>query len=455
MTTFAATYGVEPWSGIDRKTIPYYVPDLLETYRMRNVYAPFSTFAVDMRQQAAEEMTFTEVYDIEANKEAGGNRDLWFTTSYFDSRKITISCERHYGKVALHKYDPWVTYWRENGGDLRQISRNALGISMTDVIDELTRDAFLSGPFWFISGHTSATDAGTGYPNFSLIGAGDTFNPDDVAKIFLIMDGLHNVPFANDPSGLGGRSVFAITTPGVWYDLNTDESLTFRERLVTLQDRSGLMNYEVGQYMNARYIKTNRNVLWNCGEHTLQTTLTADVAIGSGAASTVDSVYTTGQATLREHSNGSGNSRYISVADATGLAVGDIITIHKTRTNVFGVTNGVDYREGTLTHRRIVSISTLNIGLDKPVLRCEYDSGHYVTKARHVHATVVIGGPRAVVWAVTQSPSLYAPPVIDDGMGQARFTWDMYGKCQTFKPEYAYVIYSAGSSPEGLLPSTA
>lgn len=96
-------YGPEPWSGIDRKTIPYYVADLLETFRIRNVYAPFVTFAVDLRQQSAETMTFTELFDIEASKGVGGNRDLWFNTSYFDSRQFTINCERHYGKVALHK----------------------------------------------------------------------------------------------------------------------------------------------------------------------------------------------------------------------------------------------------------------------------------------------------------------------------------------------------------------
>jgi hypothetical protein len=27
-------------------------------------------------------------------------------------------------------------------------------------------------------------------------------------------------------------------------------------------------------------------------------------------------------------------------------------------------------------------------------------------------------------------------------------------KCQQFRPEMAYVIFSAGSSPEGMLPST-
>jgi hypothetical protein len=452
VATFAGTYGQNPWSDVDRKTIPYYVPALLEQFRLRNVYAPFTTFAVDMEQQNAETMYFSELFDIEADKSSGDNRELWFNTSYIDSRQFSITCERHFGKIALHKYEPWVTYWRKNGGDLRQIARGALGISISDVIDELTRDAYLAGPYWLISGHTSATKSASGYPNFSAITATDTFNPDDLAKIFLIMDMQWNVPFANDPTGVSGRSLFAVTTPGVWYDLITDDTLNFREKLETLQDPR-ILRYEVGQYLNTRYIKTGRNVLWNCGTITAQTTLSADAAIGSGAAATVDGHYTVGQTTVREHTNGAGNTRYVTVADATGLAVGDIVTLHKTRTSAYGVTNGVDFNEGTLTNRRIVSISGTNIAFDKPILRCEYDSGHYLTKAVHIHATVVIGGPRAVVWGVTQPPSLYTPPVIDDGMGQIRYTWDSYMKAQQFRPEMAYVIYSAGSSPEGMLPS--
>lgn len=332
------------------------------------------------------------------------------------------------------------------------IARNALGISISDVVDELTRDAYLSGPYWLLAGHTSGEKSASGYPNFSAIVAGDTFNPDDMAKIFLMMDMQFNIPFANDPTGNYGRALFAVTTSGVWYDLVTNDDLNFRTKLSTLQDQR-IMRYEVGQYMNTRYLKTSRNVLWNCGTITAQTTLAADVAIGSGAAATVDGHYTVGQATIREHTNGSGNSRYITVTDSTGINVGDIITIHKTRTSNYGVSNGVDFNEGTLTNRRVVSVSGNNIGLAKPILRCEYDSGHYVTKALHVHATVVIGGPRSVVWGVTQPPSLYNPPTIDDGMGQVRFTWDAYMKCQQFRPEMAYVIYSAGSSPEGMLPS--
>jgi hypothetical protein len=243
-----------------------------------------------------------------------------------------------------------------------------------------------------------------------------------------------------------------VTTPGVWYDLITGSN-SFKDNLKTLQ-LPMLMNYEVGQHLNTRYIKTARNVLWNCGTIVAQTTLTADVPVGGGAALTVDQVYTVGQASLRtSETNSDTGQRYITVADATDLNVGDMITLHKTRTGKYGVSNGVDFREATLSNRRIVAKNGTQLSLDKPVLKCEYVQGDYVTKALNIHANIFIGGPRAVVWAMTQSPSLYQPPVIDDGMGQKRFTFDYYGKPQPFRPEFAYVVYSAGSSSEGMLPN--
>jgi hypothetical protein len=452
-TTFDTAYGQNPWVGIDRKTIPYYVPELAGVFRRANVYAGMTTFAVSLLQNNATTMYFTEIYDLEYDKSTIDNHSLWLDAMYFDSRQLQISTASYGGKVALHKHDPRVSYWRQSGGDIRQIAKGALGLSMTQQIDELTRDAYLSGPFWLISGHTSDTLSASGYPNFGAIVAGDAYDPDDAAKIWLIMDDKL-VPGAADPTGLGGRMMFAITSHGVWYDLiKPTATHNFRTVLETLQDRRGLMNYEMGQYLNTRYIKTPLNVLWNCGTVTLQTTLTADIAIGSGAASTVDQVYTTGQAALRtSETNSDVGQRYISLASVTGLAVGDMITIHKTRTNNYGVTNGVDYTEGTLSNRRIVSISGLNVALDKPILKCEYVQGNYVTKALHVHATVFVGGPRGVVWAVTQSPAMYTPPVIDDRMAQWRSTWDMTSAANVFKPEWFYVIYSAASSAEGLLP---
>jgi hypothetical protein len=449
-TTFDVAYGQNPWVGIDRNQIPYYVPELAMQWRRHNVYGGFTQFAVLKLQNNSTEMRFTELYDLEYDKAPIDNHALWLNAQYFDSQLHVVNTASYGGKVALHKHDPRVTYWQASNGDIRQIAREALGISMTQQIDEMTRDAYLNAPIFMIAGHSSDTLSASGYPNFSLITSSNTFDPDIAASIWLLMDDMM-VPGAADPTGLGGRTIFCITSHGVYHDLITDDTTDFRKNLVTLQDRRLLMNYEMGTFLNVRYIKTPMNVLWNCGTITAQTTLTANVAIGSGAVANLWG-YTIGQETLRTHSAGGQGQRYISVASASNLAVGDYITISKTRTSDFGVSNGVDYREATLTTRRIVSIDGTNIGLNKPILRCEYETGNWVTKAQHIHATVFIGGPLGVVWAVTQSPAVYTPPVVDDRMAQWRCTWDMTSKPNTFKPEMFYVVYSAGSSAEGLLP---
>lgn len=453
MSNFDTYYGQNPWAGIDRKTIPYYVPELANTFRRHNVYSGFATFAISLLQNNATTMYFTEIYDLEYDKSTIDDRALWLDAQYFDSRRLEISTASYGGKVALHKHDPRVSHWRQSGGDIRQIARGALGLSMTQQIDELTRDAFLSGPFWLLAGSHSDVSGVSGYPNFGSLTPSDTFDPDIAAKIWLIMDDKM-VPGAADPTGLGGKMIFAITSHGVWHDLvKPGATHNFRDNLETLQDRR-LMNYEMGSYLNTRYIKTPLNVLRNCGTITHQTTLTADVPVGAGAALEVDSTYTTGQASLRTSStNEDEGQRYITVADASGFSVGDIITLHKTRTSNYGVTNGVNFKEGTLTNRRIVSISGSNVALDKPILKCEYVQGNYVTKAMHIHATIFVGGPRGVVWAVTQSPAMYTPPTVDDRMAQWRATWDCTAKPQSFKPEFFYVVYSAATSAEGLLPT--
>lgn len=449
-TTFDTAYGQNPWVGLDRNTIPYYVPALSNTFRRANVYAAFSTFAVSLLAENTTSMTFSEIYDLEYNKDSIDDHSLWLDTQYFDSRSHVITTASFGGKVALHKHDPRVTYWRLNNGNIKEIAGGALALSMTQQIDEMTRDAYLAGPYWLISGHTSDIKSASGYPNFAAITAADTFDPDVAQSIWLIMDSKL-VPGAADPQGLGGRNIVCITTPGVWHDMITDSDLDLRNKINTVRDRRLLFNYEVGDYMNIRYVKTPLNILWNCGTITAQTTLTADVPVGAGASLT-NTVYTVGQAALRtSEENSEAGTRYVSVADSTGFAAGDMITIHKTRTGRFGVVGGVDYLEGTLTNRHIVSISGNNLALDKPVLKCEYVQGNYVTKALHVHANIFVGGPRGVVWAVTQSPMMYNPPVVDDRMAQWRATWDMTARPQPFKPEWFYVTYSAGTSAEGLL----
>ena len=216
-----------------------------------------------------------------------------------------------------------------------------------------------------------------------------------------------------------------------------------------------LLNYEAGTYKNVRYVQTPKCVLWNCGAIIARAPVTAAITAGDGApapgSTKVDGVYKVGQTTA-------GIVNFIQLGNFTtgstgDLSVGDIITIHKTLTSANGVTNGVDYQEGTAVNRRIVGIDAGNkrLTLDMPVLLdFETDLGGgtyaYVTKGRNIHASIFVGGPQAIVAGVQQPPRFYELDPIDDFKAIYRFSFDQYLGYQPYRPEVFEVVFSAGTT---------
>jgi hypothetical protein len=146
---------------------------------------------------------------------------------------------------------------------------------------------------------------------------------------------------------------------------------------------------------------------------------------------------------------------YVSVENFTAadFKVDDVVTFHLVRTSDFGVTNGVDYRDGMTFNRFVKYVDTTpgacKIGFDRPILwDFTTDLGGtvyaYVTKGVNVHTTTYIAGPGAVVAGVTQTPQLHVPPVVDDLESLFRFSWDAYVKYQTFRAEFAENVFHAG-----------
>ena len=153
---------------------------------------------------------------------------------------------------------------------------------------------------------------------------------------------------------------------------------------------------------------------------------------GQGAAATVDTVYTVGQAAA---------TKYITVDDETGFAVGQYVTIHNHDLGAVVLES-----DGSQETRRIVSIDTGNnrIALNKPLLKPHADDD-YVTNAVDVHMTLTLGGP-AVVYGIGEDPHLIQPPVIDDLQILQRIGWRGFLKMQMFRPEFFEVAESAGST---------
>ncbi len=439
---FDLFYSDEPFSIMDKNQRNWYDPVLIDVWRQRSVYRPVISFTKNNAGPAAKTMTVTQVLDPHADTTPLGLRQLWMESMHIDSRSIEITFQHNGAKMAYHKYDNMITYWQKNNQrGLEAIIRGSLGVAETDMNDMLARNALIGGTI--ATGYNLYAGNAT---TFGDIDVADKFDPAVSADIWLGM-AMRNVPGAMSPNGAGGTMV-CFTSPGVIHDIQENAGwLSVYQYL----NQVSLLNYEVGTYKNVRYVQTPKAILFNCGALIAQAPISVAAVSGDGVqVAKIDGTYLTGQST-------GDVTHYIQLGTfSTGaigdLAVNDIITIHKTRTSTYGVTNGVAYDEGTLMNRRIVSIDAGNgrITLDQPIL-LDYnvDLGGgvfgYVTKGTHIHTSVFVGGPQGVVAGVFQQPQVYTPPTIDDYMAIKRFSFDQYIGYQPFAPEVFETVFSAGS----------
>lgn len=441
---FDLYYGADPWSDLANNERRYYDPMLRDIYRKKNVFGQFSNFQQNLANRKAKNMTITSLYDIHPNTDPIGVRDLWGTASHIDNRQVEVTFNRYYGKVAYNKYDDLITYWDDNGGNgsaVRRIVNDKLGQNMTEVIDLLGRNAYLNLPYQRFGGSST---------NFSTLATGDKVTTELLDDVHLGMQ-YRDVPYAQSSDGTVDNIV-CITTPGVYYDLQRQSDPKDWIARVQYADASRLLNYEVGAFRNIRWIVTPKATLYNCGSITYQTTVVSAIEAGDGApdptSTKVDNTWMVGQP-------GISATHYIQLAsgaDMTQYSVNDIITIHRTRGNTYGVTNGVLFSEGTITNRRLVAIDSTNkrLSFDMPIMidfKTDLGSGvyAYVTKATHVHSSIFIGGPDAIAVGVGRPVEFHAPAPNDDFNSQYRFSWDTFMGWQNFNPSCAEVLFTTGT----------
>lgn len=447
-TTFDVGYPDHPWAGIQTNERMYYDPLLRDVYRQRAVFSQYITYAQNLSDRNAKTMTITSLFDIHPNFNAIGLRDMWMPAAHVDTRSQTITFSRYGGKVAYDAYTPIVTYWNASSvtgqGRLNAIAaivNDKLGQHMIDVLDMLARNAFLSAPFKYYP---------SGVNDFAGITADAMVRSSMLDEIHLGMK-YRGVPYAQAGNGSVG-TIVCITTPGVLHDLRNQSDP--REWLIPMAygRPMELLNYEVGTFRNIRFVETPKLTLFNCGSIIAQTTVPVPVEAGDGSPDTlVDNTYKVGQP---------GAAKYLRVADSTDMskfAVGDIVTIHVQRTNEFGVTNGVDFRDGLLSNRRVVGIinqttpTTLKaLELDQPIMvdlktQLQPNVYAYVTKGVHVHAMVFVGGRDGIVAGVGRPPRLHMPPPVDDFNMIHRFSWDAYMGYNLYNPLVIEVAFVSGS----------
>jgi len=440
--TFDTAYGDTPVSDLDKNQRDWFHPILDDVFRSQSAFLGLVPFAFNLGNVRAKNMTISQLFGVHANFNAIGLRDIWMPKSHIDSRSVQITFNRYAGAVAYHEYDEMITYWTKDATEgqrrntIEAILRSELGMQAVEVNDYLIRNAYLSGDFKLFAG--TAT-------NFAGIGTSDLFDLETIDDIWLGMQ-YRDVPFAQSvPGGSAPRgSMVCLTTPGVIQNIRQDADWIDVQKYGNPQM---LVNqYEVGTYHGVRFLVTPRMTLYNCGEIIAQAALDGAHSAGDGSPDpddsnqNVDGVYATGQ---------SGMQHYIQLGafgtgDINDFAVHDIVSIHVNRTNAHGVTNGADYRDGTKQDRRVVAIDTAEdrLVLDRPIM-IDMASG-YVTKARHVHASLFLGGPGGVVVGVGRGIDLRTPPPVDDFESVHRFSWQMHQGYNVYRPEVFETVFSAG-----------
>jgi hypothetical protein len=441
-------YGDEPWSAWDINQRDWYVPELQRAYRIRSNYGQMVPVKVDFTAQRTGTIIWTGIYDLEPSIDSIGLRDIWLESAYTDGWRMNITMQHYGNKMALHKYDPLVTFFTSGGrgaSGLAGLTRELLGNSIIDTMETQIRNAFLGMPMQFFAG---------GGSGFSDLAVGDLFDPE------LAMDVQLNFAYHEvvDPNADGGLSAVAYASPGQIYSAQADS--TFIDKIkYSGEGMKQLLRYEMGSYKGLRYVNHPINTLYNCGTTTAQAKLSAAIAAGDGApdptTTNVLGSYEVGQRTGTP-------TNYIQLDNTfvTGgigdIGVGDIVTIHRLlspgTTAPYDVSEAPLPTDGYKIERRVVEVDNGNyrLVLDKPIMKdyaltLETNTvAGYVTKGIHVHVAVIVAAPGAVVGGFAQPPQLHVPPAVDDLEALFRLSWDGYYDYSKFRTEAAAVIYSAG-----------
>jgi N4-gp56 family major capsid protein len=400
----------------------YYQLLLLETLRTKSILMPFCAVKRDYQGAKSGTIIYTEVYDTEPNWNGLSEQDIWLRGAHLDSRTVNIQLEIHGDVLKFSDYSEVVQY--VNRGDMAGLVQNKIGQNQTDYLDILARNAFLT--------HPNKTFAG-GKADRASLTASDLFDP-DLAELIRTHLEENEVPGVASPQDGGGEVIVCGTTPRVIHDIRTAAGSAWIDVQNYNQTGRKFTN-EAGMWGGVRFVKTNRLRLRNHGAVDQQTTLTADANAGDGAAATVDVVYSPGQAS---------STRYITVADETGFAVGDWITLHDQ--NVGSPGDPPVESDGSQETRRIVEIDAANnrLALHKPLLK-NHLTGDYVTTGLDVHTSIFFGGP-GVVYGIGEDPHVIQPPKFDDLMMVNRYGWRGFLKFQMFRPEFFEVVESAGTT---------
>lgn len=449
-------YNINPIAVVDQNSWDDRIPEVVMNFqRGPTIYSPLIDWTDRSKVTGAQNSIFTDLLEGDVN-----NDDIAFTANYIedplglDSRQRELSVKRYGDKVQVHKSSNYFQMWKASGGrNWQPLLRGILGNNVRRKIEILSRNAFLLGPksYWTYAG---------GATNFAQLGQGSTFGLEPVNAWNLRM-GNTGVPVI---PGDKARAKLAIVPPGSIYDFHeslaaasTNEAQMWRDSRIYSGEA---LNYEMGSYKNIRFVEAptdsyglNPAVLYNAGKIFKQCTITASVSAGDGApdpeTTKVDETWRVGQ---------KGVTHYIQLSDfAEGeFAVNDFVSIHTLRTNVFGVTNGVNFLSGKTIVRRVVAVdpATNRISFDRPIMSNAYktDLGGgvygYVTKAVHVGFNLILGSRGGIMGNVNKEIEFYEPKPVDDFESVWRYVWDINAGWNIWEPNLFECHFTAVSLPK-------
>lgn len=427
MSTFDTFYGQNPWSGLTMNKRTWYVPTLLSEYIRESRWRAFVPTQVELTD--AEVMKFTLFDQYEPNIDPIGFYDLYVQAMQTDSRQKEIRTQRYGGKVQFYEQDNLYNYWKEGpSAKLQNMIARRLAPAVRMQLDTQARNAFLQGYY-----NSYAMDVAK--TSFNNLAATDLFDLDWLDNIQLMLGNRQFRGFDGSPGSLA-----CVISPGTYYQIKQHDKWQ-DWNLGTESGRATLLNGVVGRMNGVTFVLADNAVLWNAGPITQQTTITAPVRSGDGAAAAVNG-WEVGQ---------TGAVNYITVADPTGFAKNDIVTIHKTRTSAYGVANGVNPYAGMKFERVVYSVDAQNkrISFTRP-LHWSFDQDlggsvyGYVTQGLNVHTSTFIAAPGAVVLGVTRPVLFHEPRPVDDFDSVYRLSWDGFYDFVNFDSQLAFPVFHAG-----------
>jgi hypothetical protein len=469
MSTYEAFYDVNPIARIDQNQWTERDAELVLQFRTQPViYTPLIDWDNTMAQTGAQTTLTTEMLEGDVDTD-----EIPFTANYIntvttvDSRSRMLATKRYGDKVQMHESSNIFQQWRMSGGrDWRPLLRGLLGQNVIRKHEILARNAFLLSPqsFWTYAG------GGTSFASLTS-GSAHTFQIDIINEWNLRLGNTGTPVIPGDTAS----AKLCMLPPGVVYDFmkqlpNAEKNEASMWRDAQIYSGQAL-RYELGAHKGVRFIQVpnnkygeNMSILYNAGVISAQYGVTSPIKMGDGAPDPddtsfkVDDVWMVGQ---------KAQTHYIqleSTTDTSKFDLGDLVSIHVSKTATYGITDGVDFLSGKTIVRRIVKIDAGNhrLSFDRPVL-FNYDAAFvgtpntsgsagtfyaYVTKAKHVGFCLVLGSRGGIRGAVARPIKFYEPKPIDDFESVWRFVWDAYEGYNLWEPNLFEVHFCTVTLPK-------